>query len=80
MTKPRSRAPIESGHRYHSPAEEAARLGVSETLVLEGCRNGTLPHTRIGRRILLDPLAVDQVLAATAVTVDAAIKKTLEAP
>jgi excisionase family DNA binding protein len=59
-------------------ADEAERLGVGETLLLEGVRAGLIPHRRLGRRVLLDPDEVDAYLARTGVTLDDAIARTKE--
>lgn len=76
MSRPRSRAPI-TARRWHGPDAEAARLGVSPSLILEGCRMGTYPHRRCGRRILIDPAEADAVLAATGISAEQAIAKTI---
>ncbi|HTO48150.1 MAG TPA: hypothetical protein VML91_10960 [Burkholderiales bacterium] len=78
MAKPRRREAA-SARRYHSPDDEAARLGVSTTLILEACRSGAYPHRRLGaRRILIDPAEADAYLAATGASLDQAIQRTSE--
>ncbi len=38
-----------------SVAEVAKQLGVSKETIYAACRDGRLPHTRIGRRIVITP-------------------------
>jgi hypothetical protein len=64
--------------RRHGPDDEAARIGTSTTLTLEACREGRYPHTRLGRRILIDPVEADAFLAATGTPLEAAITRARE--
>ncbi len=42
--------------------EAAVALGISRTLAYESVRRGELPVIRIGRRILIPALALDELL------------------
>jgi excisionase family DNA binding protein len=74
MTRAKSREPV-AGRRLSSPAQEAERIGVSQTLLLQACRDGVLPHRRLGRRVLIDPDEVDAFLSHTGVSLDAALAR-----
>ena len=78
MGRRRARGAVEGAHRFHSPADEAARLGVSDTLILEACKTGSYPHRRLGRRVLIDPAEGDAYLATVGVSVAQAVKNTGE--
>ena len=63
--------PQEQVHRGHASqrltvtVEEAAVvLGISRTLAYESVRRGELPVIRIGRRILVPAVALDELLRA----------------
>jgi hypothetical protein len=75
-TKKSRRGNAAIGRQYASVAEEAARLGVGETLLLEACRERRFPHRRLGRRILLLPDESDSYLEESGVTVEQALKQT----
>jgi excisionase family DNA binding protein len=45
--------PINPDQRYCSPRQASALLGVSEYLVYRECIAGTIPHRRLGQRILI---------------------------
>jgi excisionase family DNA binding protein len=74
VSSAKSREPA-AGRRFNSPAQEAERLGVSETLILDLCRSGELPHRRLGRRVLLDPAEIDTFMARSGVSLDAALAR-----
>jgi excisionase family DNA binding protein len=63
---------------YSSVADEATRLGVGETTLLEGVRAGLIPHRRLGRRVLLKSAEVDAYLERTGVSLEDAVARTLE--
>jgi excisionase family DNA binding protein len=42
-----------------SPEETAEALGVSLSSIYRGVRDGRIPHRRLGRRIILNPAAVE---------------------
>ena len=44
---------IDPDARYLSPRQTAKVLGVSEYLIFKGCHDGTIPHRRLGQRILV---------------------------
>ena len=48
---------------FLSVKEFAARNGISEHLVEKCVRENTLPHARLGRRILIPADALDQLLS-----------------
>ena len=78
MRRRRERTPPEGVTSYQSPDITAKVLGVSATLVFEGCRAGWFPHRRLGRRILIDPQEVAAYLARTGVSLEQAVQRTVE--
>ncbi len=44
------------------PAELAELLGCSRPLIDAGLKNGTIPHTRLGRRIFIPRSVADALL------------------
>lgn len=46
--------------------EAAGLLGVGETTIREAIRIGTLPHTRLGRRILIRRIDLDKLVEPVA--------------
>jgi excisionase family DNA binding protein len=51
---------------YTSASDAARRLGVPEAWLKREAQAGRVPHIRAGRRILLDPQAVEAALAERA--------------
>ena len=47
----------------YSVVEAAARLGLSRGAAFLGCKNGSIPHIRIGKRILIPKIALEKLLA-----------------
>ncbi len=45
--------PINLQQKYCSPRQAAAVLGTSEYLVYRECEADTIPHRKLGRRILI---------------------------
>lgn len=52
--------------KYVSVADESRRLGVSERTLERAMRNGEIPFSSVGGRILLDPVEVDVAMRARA--------------
>jgi excisionase family DNA binding protein len=44
---------IDPEQKYYSPRQAARVLGVSEYLVYQGVKDGTVPHRKLGERILV---------------------------
>ena len=69
------RANAVNARRYASVAEEADRLGVGETLLLEAVRERRFPFRKFGKRILLIPQESDEYLAKSGVSVAEALER-----
>lgn len=52
----------DAGAPFMNARELAAFLGVSPSTIARRKRDGMLPHLRIGRRVLFDPVAVRAAL------------------
>ena len=67
-----------TARRYASVSEEAERLGVGDTIILEAIRENRFPHRRFGRRILLLPSETDDYLSKSGVSVEDALARSQE--
>lgn len=58
-----SRAPELTGVQYETKKQTAMRLQVSVRGLENWIRRGMVPAIRVGRRVLIDPAALDRALA-----------------
>ena len=61
--------------QLRSVASEAKRLGVSPSWIFQEVRADRFPHIRLGGRILLDPIDVDDFLAHRRLSVEQALER-----
>jgi excisionase family DNA binding protein len=52
----------DSERRWQTPEAAASRYGVSASALRKRVARGTLPHSRMGRRLLIDTRALDREL------------------
>ncbi len=61
---------MDTPKRAYSVAEAAEALGISQWLVREEIRRGQMRCTRIGARIIIPAVVIDEILSAAALKED----------
>ena len=69
---------VSAPRHFCGVAEEAGRLGVSQSWLYTEIRSGRFPHKRLGARVLLDPIESDEFLERQAVGVEDALARAAE--